>query len=120
MWIAYLADGHGPICIFNKNKVFSVHACECSLCIIHLEFDHFIFPFEKSKTLITISSLLCGGSLSTLADEDDLTVMNVVQCSPHFHKTNVLSNSFPCGDAPHRCYCRKKPNQDDSEEVIVV
>jgi len=69
--------------------------------LIHLLFYHFIFE-DKTKILITISSLCRRDSLYTFADEDDPTVVKVVQCSPH-----------------RSCY-KKKPNQDGLKEAIVV
>jgi hypothetical protein len=46
-------------------------------------------------------------------------VMIVVQYSLHVPKMTVLSNSHFSPHTANRCCCRTKPNQDDSEEVIV-
>ena len=47
-WIGYLTDGHGPVCIFNKNRV-SLYARARILFIRHFQFNHFIFLFEKKQ-----------------------------------------------------------------------
>ncbi len=106
-----------PFCIFNKNRV-SLYARACPL-LRHFSCNHFISLFEQ-KILITISFLFCRGCFSTFLDQGGLMVMIVVQYPQHVYKTNLLSSSYPCFHTPHRCCCRKQPNQDDSEEVIVV
>src|SRR6202044_1851571 len=72
------------------------------------------------KILITISFLFSRGCFCIFADEGDSMLMNVVQFPRFFRKTKVLSSIHPCFDTHYRCCCRKKPNQDDSEEVIVL
>src|SRR4051812_10006640 len=47
-------------------------------------------------------------------------VMIVVLYPLHVHKRKALSNSYSSFHTPNRCCSRKKPNQDDSEEVIAV
>src|SRR5271163_2650149 len=102
--------------IFNNNRV-SLYARVSLFFTTHLSF---YFLSSTNNEVLIINSSLCPDFSSTFAVEGELVVVIVVQFLQHVYKTNVLSNSHACFRRPYRCCCRKQPNQDDSEEVIVV
>ena len=66
-----------------------------NLFLIVIYNKYYSYDVSEKLIVITISCLLCRGFLSSIGDEDDLTVMIVVQYPQHVHKMAVLSNNYP-------------------------